>query len=184
MEAAAIYPLEIAIRSPKRGHDDVPFIFSNWIRSLADQPPFREHIDSPRPAVGATYDNRAHRVRALDRNWYAAAQHALVGTIVDRPSADLILAHEPGHPDHLIGFICFERVRRLVHWIYVKKGVRAGLGYRCAGVATRLMAAAFGDGKDPITFTLRTATGTALAAKWAPRWSIAFRSHFLCEEQP
>lgn len=165
-ELARSYHLPIEIRAARPS--DEAFVFSGWLRSLSDQPPFRDLLDS----------------RGLDRNWYSAAQHALISRLLARPGVYVLAATSPQHPDHLIGFMVYQPAARVVHWIYVKKGSKVGLGFRCAGVATRLMAHAFGArGGEQITASIRTATGTALASKWAERWPIAFRSHFLCEEQ-
>ncbi len=162
-----IYHLPVSVRAAAPA--DEGFIFSGWLRSLADQPPFRDLLES----------------RGLDRNWYSAAQHALISRLLARASVRVLAATSPQHPDHLIGFMVFEPAERVVHWIYVKKGAKVGLGFRCAGVATRLMIAAFGErSAEPVTASIRTATGTALASKWSERWPITFRSHRLCEEQP
>ena len=177
------YALQIAIR-PYRPASDQGFLYRNWIMSLASQPPYRDLVEPENAA-----DEERPRRRGLDRNWYAAAQHALIASLLERPSVQVLCAVEPGHDDHLIGFIvCEPRPGRVVHWLYVKKGtkgVAGGLGFRYAGVATRLMAAAFGErGLEPITCSIRTATGTAVASKWLERWRITFRSAHLGKEQP
>jgi len=60
----AAYHLPIAIRAAVPA--DEAFLFSGWLRSLADQPPLRGLLDG----------------RGLDRNWYSAAQHALIARLL------------------------------------------------------------------------------------------------------
>lgn len=154
-----LWPLAVTIR-PAVAYD-LPLIYSSWINTLCEA----------RPWAGC------------DRNWIAAAAHALISRLLARPTCQVFVACNPDHADQIYGYLVAEpRGDRLIHWVYTKKGTRAGLGFRCAGVATRLFTAAFGaEGSAPVTATCRTAPATTIAARWQGRWPIEFRSHALCE---
>jgi hypothetical protein len=65
--------------------------------------------------------------RALDRNWFTAAAHALIAKILARKTVVAYLAVQPEDPDQIYGFAVVERLPRgsdVVHWAFVKRPFR------------------------------------------------------------
>ena len=126
---------------------DIPFLMSSYIRGLAAQSPWDK----------------------LDPNWHSAATHTLAERMLRQ---SVIVACDPEDPDQCFGWICFDDVRRVLYWIYVKKA------YRQAGLGTALMEFAFlsvGPESDAIRITHKTDS-----IGWhTERWNLVYDSHSL-----
>lgn len=140
------------------GERDVGFICTSWMASLRDREPWH----------------------SLDRNYFFAAQHALIYRLLERAGTLTLIACSPRNPDQLYGFIVAEPLRGdpLLHWLYTKSATTGkGPGYRRAKVATRLMEHAFPDlGDVPITCSIRTPICAMLPADWR----LVFNTQRLC----
>lgn len=141
---------------------DLGFVYSSWMNSLRNCSPWSK----------------------VDKNWFFAAQHALATRLMDR--SVVLVACSVRNPDQLYGYVVAEPVRGLLHWLYTKSGVnpewenraKAKAGYRRAGVATRLMQAAFPElGDERIVVTIRTPSCAHLPAGWR----LHFDTHQLCQ---
>lgn len=94
---------------------DAAFIHDSWLREMAADLQIPKE-DGPRRKFWQVH---APRLRAL----------------VARPDTRVIVAHEPGQPDNLVGWVAFTGPDRL-HFVYVRGGFRRG------GVARHLLEAA------------------------------------------
>jgi GNAT superfamily N-acetyltransferase len=86
---------------------DVDFVFSAWLRSFLKH---RQKVLFPVQLTDAEYFKGHHR---------------LIESVLGR--ANVLVACDPDDPNHLYGYLCFERPeeRRLVlHWLYVKEARR------------------------------------------------------------
>jgi hypothetical protein len=158
--ASADYALPLAVRLARK--EDLGFIYSSWMNSLRNCSPWSR----------------------VDKNWFFAAQHALATRLMER--SVVLVACSVRNPDQLYGYVVAEPTKGILHWLYTKSGVNPGLssrakakaGYRRAGVATRLMHAAFPDlGDEPITVTTRTPSSAHLPMEWM----LSFDTHQLCQ---
>ncbi len=109
---------------------DLPFIQHAWLTS------FR----------GSSYAG------PIDHGCYMPAYRATIDGIMARRAVSVIVAHNPGEDDprhELHGFICSEvGAPRIVHYLYVKAGVRR------MGIARSLLkAASIGD---QVAYTFKT----------------------------
>ncbi len=129
--------LVFTLRYP--GPNDLQFIFSSWIRSMGDYPPFCD----------------------LDRNWFATAQHALIAQLLKR--SRITVACDPGDHDQIFGYCIHEPRNKVLHWVYVKKN------FRGQGVARNLIeSTGAGKGSIRFKFATRLAEhfGLAIHTKW------------------
>jgi len=163
------YDLQLSVR-PARG-SDLAFINSTWKMKVRQLAPYFSERKCQR--CGAS-------MRGVNKNWFFAAQRALIRELLVRST--VLVAHSVNNDDQLYGFIVAEPAEEppLVHWLLTKDGsVRgAGVGYRRAGVAQRLMEAAFPQlGEVDIVGTFRTPACSKLPA----RWRLSFDTHKLVE---
>jgi GNAT superfamily N-acetyltransferase len=105
----------------------------------------------------------------LDRNWFFAAQHALIDHILLRPDVQIWGAHVPGESDEILSYAVADPTHRVLHWIYTKSP------YRRAHVATRLLERVFGGFDAPIVASHRTRA----AEHRARAWNLRFDSYAL-----
>lgn len=105
----------------------------------------------------------------LDRNWYFAAQRALIDRILTRPAVSAAHAFVPGEPGETFGYAVAEPERRVLHWVYTKPD------YRKRHVATRLLRYVFGDFDQPIVASIQT---RALQHR-APAWNVRVDTYAL-----
>ncbi len=137
--------LPIKIRQGKLSDED--FVYSSWIHCLGNSKPYS----------------------SLDRNWFAAAQHALIERLLNR--SRVFIACDPEDEDQIYGYIVGELDRAILHWVYVKQR------FRKVNVATRLFEAAL-----PQTVPCIASIRTPAFSQLEKRWDISFRSHALCEK--
>ena len=114
--------------------EDLPFIYSSWIRSFGNM-----HINE-----------------ALDRNWYALAQHLVIGWIFK--DAEIIVACNPEDSRQIVGYIVYKD--RTLHYVYVKNVFRG----KHAG--TNLMKEAFQNFSEPIFVSHWTPVLRFFTTKW------------------
>lgn len=150
--------LPLVVRSA--GGGDLGFIYSSWLNCLRHLSPWS----------------------GLDKNYFFAAQHALIAQLLARPDCVVLAACSPRNPDQIYGYVVAEPLvpEPLLHWLYTKAATTGkGPGYRGAGVATRLMGAAFPElGRTPITCSIRTPACAGLPAAWR----ISFNTQRLCRK--
>lgn len=85
--------------------EDLPFIFSSWLRS---------------------YRASAFAKR-IKKDVYFLWHQLVVERILARPSVSTIVACLDGHPDVILGFIVFEKVKdepKIIHYAFVKESFR------------------------------------------------------------
>jgi hypothetical protein len=98
------------------GVDDIPFIFSSWLRS------YRE----------------TRAVKVLDNRTYYAGQHAVIEGLMQRPNIIVEIACDVQDPEQIYGYVVYESRSDgpLIHWTYVK------LPFRAFGIGSSLVKAA------------------------------------------
>lgn len=104
--------LPVGIRRPTR--EDLPFVLSAWKHGARELPEFAavEGGTGDEQHFGAWFGKRIERALRAS-------------------STQVLLAHDLEDPTSLHGFVCVNRVRRGVLWIYVKQAFRKmGLGRR------------------------------------------------------
>ena len=124
--------------------DDRQLIYSSWIKSL-------RHV---------------HPYCILDRNWFSAAQHALISCLMER--SDALIACDNDDDGQIYGYVVYEPKKNIMHWVYVKQM------FRNMHVGTRLAGEAF-KGRQ-IICSIKTPSILAIA----PKWNITFRTYELC----
>lgn len=139
------------------GEGDEGFIFKSWMNSLYYLKPWRD----------------------TDKNWFFAAQHALIRQLMARPGTVVLVACSVRYEGQLYGYVVAEPLEHTLHFIYTKtaRGQGAARGYRRAKVATRLMEAAFPDlGLQPVVCSIRT----PVCAQLPSAWRLDFKTSRLC----
>jgi GNAT superfamily N-acetyltransferase len=85
---------------------DAPFIFSSWLKSYRESP----------------------AVRSVPNQVYYKQHHALIENIFLDPNCVAIVAHPPGEPNVIAGYLVAEKYEDsgllVVHWAYVKHSYR------------------------------------------------------------
>ena len=82
---------------------DLQFVFSSWVSSMRGGEPFC----------------------SCDRNWFSAAQHALISRLLQRST--IVIACNEEDPDQIFGYAVFEPRNSVIHYIYIKQMFR-GVG--------------------------------------------------------
>jgi hypothetical protein len=126
---------------------DHPFVYSAWIRTAweAHGALVMRFQKSEKPEDGTP--PRAEYVRAACRKTvFCEGQHRLVERLIRE--CDLLVAHHHAVEDEIAGFICFERARKVVHAIYVKKDP-----WRKQGAARLLMQGTGLVGKSGVRYS-------------------------------
>lgn len=99
----------IAIRAGEA--DDLPFIFSAWLKSY----------------------RRSPTVKDVPAKVYFAKQHDLIERLLTR--SGVLIAHPEGDPSTILGFAVVSPIdTQTIHWVYVKHA------FRRMGIARRLLA--------------------------------------------
>jgi hypothetical protein len=126
---------EIAVRSPREA--DLPWIYSTFIRSLANQ---------------KTY-------RSIEPHLLSAMLHALCTRILSHCAC--VVACDPDDEDQVYGYAIGDQRDRLLAWAYTKHDFR---GFH---VGSRLVEAMLGDlGGEPVGLLLATGASRHLETKW------------------
>jgi ribosomal protein S18 acetylase RimI-like enzyme len=89
---------------------DLPFIFSSWLRSYRNESKFARNISS-----------------SVFYEWH----HKVIERFFERDRVALI-AHAPGEPEVILGYLCAESSGNIIQYIYVKKA------FRKMGIAKKL----------------------------------------------
>jgi GNAT superfamily N-acetyltransferase len=168
-EPAKEYDLPLYVRRVRKS--DLGFIYATWMNNLREKSQY---------ASERTCNKCGSKLRGIDKNWFFAAQHALITRLMSRSA--VFVACSIHNDDQLYGYIVCEPLNDepLLHWLFVKDSSARGVGpgYRRAGVAQRLMEAAFPRlGEQDIVATIRTPSASQLPA----RWQLSFNTHRLCE---
>ncbi len=82
--------------------DDLPFIFSTWLRSYRHSSQFAKKISN------TTFFTWHHR--AIER-------------FIER-GGRVLIAHAVGEPDVILGYLCAESDNSIIQYVYVKKAFR------------------------------------------------------------
>ncbi len=117
--------------------DDVPRIFSDWLRSYRAE---KELRNVPNPVFF---------------HWH----HRLVESLLVDPTAAWLVAVDPESPTMIAGWACaqeFANGKLLVHYLYVAKNLRR------LGLASRLLASLGVPKDEPLMVTARTFAGEAV----------------------
>lgn len=93
-----------AIRDSDR-EKDVPFIMATWLRN---------------------YKNSSYFAKRISNSVYFNWHHKLLEALLKRESAEVIVAHPPGEPDVILGYMVTEMVggEQVIHYVYVKQVFR------------------------------------------------------------
>jgi hypothetical protein len=134
-----MYEIPIKIREPTPNDKD--YLLSTWLSSQYYNKPFNE----------------------LNYNWYVEAGAALIFRLLARSS--MLVACNPDNKEQIFGYVVFEKNKRVLHFIYVKKM------FRRTHIATRLMQAAFEDFDIPINISVITTPIKHYFNKWNLRYN-------------
>lgn len=115
---------DVELRGPRP--EDLPWIYSSWIRSWTGTDAFRRTCQSCGARTGP------------DRTWACQATHTLATALMKRDGTQVIVACNPKDMDQMLGYVVAEPERRVLHWIYVKHP------FRRLGIGRNLVLAAFG----------------------------------------
>ena len=117
MEAIQIRPAQ---------ENDKPFIYSSWLRH---------------------YKNRSYFAKRIRTSIYYKWHHLVVEKILDRPTTKVLIAHPPGEPEVILGFMVLEDQGdgSVIHFCYIKPQ------FKRMGIARKLFKDF--DLKEPIFFT-------------------------------
>jgi GNAT superfamily N-acetyltransferase len=133
------------------GEQHMGLVYHSWINELVDQ-----LGEEPTPW--------------LDRAWLAAAQHALIDTLLLR-GAEVVCAVNPRDLMQVFGYAVVRREPRVLYWVYVRAR------FRQEGVAQRLLEDAFGSPDDgPVSLAMPTSK-----ARWLNRWDLRSHTYALVE---
>lgn len=96
--------------------EDVPFIFSSWLKSYRDAP----------------------AVRSVPNSIYYAEHHGIIESIINSPNLVSLVACDPQDESQIFGYLIGENMGEgfVLHWVYVK------YPFRRFGVARLLLNAA------------------------------------------
>lgn len=95
----------IEVRAAKL--DDLPFIYSTWLRSYRHSSQFAKKITNE-----IFYD----------------MHHRVIDSFITR-GGTVLIAHAKGEPDVILGYLCMESVGSILQYIYVKEAFRKmGIG--------------------------------------------------------
>lgn len=94
--------------------EDVPFIFSSWLRSY----------------------HQTRNAKTIDNRSYYAGQHRIIEAILDRPGTEIMVATDKEDETQILGYVVFEHRLEfvMIHWLYVK------LPFRNFGIGKQLLA--------------------------------------------
>lgn len=79
--------------------------------------------------------------------------------------AKLLIAHVPGKPDMIMGYLCYEELKNdetAVHYLYVKDP------YRRRQIAARLIKQVHKDNEKPLFYTFKTSYSKHFRARHVP----------------
>lgn len=91
---------EIEIRVAKL--EDIPFIYSTWLRS---------------------YRHASQFARKITTNVFYEMHHKVIDRFIER-GGEVYIAHPAGEPDVILGYLCMDTVQPVAQYIYVKKPFR------------------------------------------------------------
>lgn len=82
--------------------DDLPFIFSTWLRSYRHSSQFAKKISND-----------------VFFQWH----HKVIERFIER-NGRVLIAHAAGEPEVILGYICREPSEEIVQYVYVKRAFR------------------------------------------------------------
>jgi hypothetical protein len=131
-------PIVDRIRARQPRKQDVPFIYSSWLKSFRNSP----------------------LTRPMSNEIYYEEQHSLITDIME--TSTTIIISDSEDPDHILGYICASRNDGVltVHYVYVKHT------YRRMGLGKLMLNAFECSPKDDIFYTHSVGPSKLLAAKF------------------
>jgi hypothetical protein len=82
--------------------EDIPFVFSSWLKSYRDSP----------------------AVRSVPNTNYYAGQHSLIEGLLQQPNAVILVACDPNDPSAIFGYMVAQTDPAVFHFFYTKHAFR------------------------------------------------------------
>lgn len=119
----------VAVRTGRAS--DLPMVIADWIKPLSSCPAWTH----------------------IERNFYHAATHCLIMSILDSPRTRTLVAYDTtsGSDDQNAAYIVYDRDQRVLFWQYTKPHYRQRFG-----LGRMLLGAAFGPSDRPVTAAVAT----------------------------